>query len=121
MTTPKRGDVLAGLEGMTPGPWIEGRTKCGEQSWIGLSPGGIGTPGISGSRGTAYMLVSGICREADGKAIARVPVLIAEVKALRGALREIAEASCDYTAPETYVRAVRDRARSLLPATGDGR
>jgi hypothetical protein len=70
----------------TPGPWLYGQNnaqmRCGGSQWeIGLGRGAdLGVSGTLGTRGSDYMLVSGVCREADARLIAAAPDLLAQLQ-----------------------------------------
>lgn len=79
----------------TPGPWLYGQNRFqaarGDQWEVGLSPGSeIGSDGVIGSRGSNFMLVGGICREADARLMAAAPAMLAALKALDAMYRRIA-------------------------------
>ena len=76
MTDTKRKDVLDGLEGYTPGPWVIDRPKPSEVHVLGYEDGG-----------SRLVLVAACETEADARLIARAPELLAENRQLRFALQ----------------------------------
>jgi hypothetical protein len=88
----------------TPGPWLYAQNaaqqKIGGQWEIGLSPGSeIGMTGVSGCRGKDFMLVSGICREADARLIAAAPTMLATLRLALPELREDLESLVECNLP----------------------